>query len=237
MTEDLKLRAEAVLAKIEADIAHYNTLPDTSGRRVHCLFAGLYRETTAQWLTALEKSDNPGFAYRALYHFYEVYDEGVVTRLNARISDIPRPWRNYHRLARWLTMRSPITSHLILISLGLRAHTRHDLGISILRAAQETHAATGVWPDIHRHELIGDISRKVFFKAALDYVDWHHQRQRGWRRGVLAVYVSGLRGLRFVWLPIMEAWRDASYRDALASSVLRQTGQPLPSDPSAGKPA
>ena len=237
MTGQLKKDAQAVLGKIEANIAHYDALPDERGKRIHCLFVRLYRETTIQWLAALDRCGNPDFAYRALRHFYDLYQEGVVNRWEAPIASIPRAWRTYHRLARRLTMRSPITSHLLVISLGARAHIRHDLGIAILRAAHEHHENEGVWPDIQRGDLFGGISEQVFLQAALDYVDWHRQRQRGWRYSVLTTYATGLRALRSIWLPVMEGWRAVSLRDALAHDRLGTTHQPPSAQGSAGNAA
>ncbi len=204
--------AEAVLGQLEEIIHRFHGAPDTANVRIHCLFAGLYRETTTQWLAALEQTPAPDFAYLVMRRFYDLYDLGVLQRLDVPLEEVPRQWRKYHWLARRLTMRSPISLHLLLISLGVRAHIRHDLGIAIRQAACGHESETG--RDATREELIGTLSQQAFFRAALDFVDWHRTRQRGWRRAVLGLYALGLRMLKPVWVTVMEAWRGAAYRDA-----------------------
>lgn len=226
MSAARKAEAEAVLGQLEDIIRRFDAEPDTANARIHCLFSGLYRETTTQWLGALEKSPAPDFAYLVMRRFYDLYDLGVLTQLDAPLAEVPRQWRSYHWLARRLTMRSPISLHLLLISLGVRAHIRHDLGIAIRQAACGHDSETG--RGAAREELIGTLSQQAFFRAALDFVDGHRRRQRGWRRAILGLYALGLRALKPVWVTVMEAWRGAACRDAFRPVA------PAPQRPVAG---
>lgn len=205
-------RAEAVIGRIEADMQRFLEMPDEPNGRVHSLFAGLYLETTKRWIAGLSDFASPEFAYTVITHFYALYEDCVLRELDTPLSQVAPQWRLYHRLSRRLTMRSAISSHLLLISLGARAHTRHDLASAIARAAEDY-----ADPDIARREhLIGALSARAFREAALDYVAWHRQRQSGWRYGVLSLYARGLKVLRFIWVPVMEGWRQAAYADAVA---------------------
>lgn len=209
-------RAEATLGRIEADMKRFLDMEDDRNGRIHSLFAGLYVQTTRHWLAELSESGAPEFAYEVIPHFYRLYEEGVLQQLDAPLHDVPWQWRSYHRVARRLTMRSAISAHLLLISLGARAHIRHDLGIAIARALQ-TCAETGTTVD--RHGFAGSLSERAFLGASLDYVDWHRARQSGWRSGVLGLYARGLVRLRRIWVPVMEGWRRAAYDEALVLSA------------------
>lgn len=193
--------------------------PDDRNVRVHSLFAGLYLQTTANWLRELEDNAAPGFAHAVIPHFYALYDEGVLQHLDSPLAEVPRQWRAYHRLARRLTMRSPISAHLLLISLGARAHIRHDLGLAIAQVLREVAQGRDDIGLIDREQFVGSLSQRAFLKAALDYVDWHRQRQTGWRYGVLGAYARGLIVLRRIWVPVMEGWRRAAFDDARAQAA------------------
>lgn len=216
----VKARAEEVLSLVERDEAVFGALPDEPGQQVHRLFAGLYRETTARWLQALEDAESPLFTYLVVRRFYNIYQSSVPDHLASGQPHAPVPWRRYHWLAKRLTMRSPITSHLLLISLGARAHVYHDLSEAICLAAQDYRGIVGNGADFQpeRVNIIGPVSAKAFFEAALDYVAWHRSRQSGWRRMVLSAYGSGLRVLRPLWLGIFEGWRRHAWNTAFNAS-------------------
>ncbi|MEQ9676218.1 MAG: DUF5995 family protein [Roseovarius indicus] len=208
--------AEAILGRIEADMQRFLDMEDDRNGRVHSLFAGLYVQTTRHWLAELAESEAPEFAYAVIPRFYALYEEGVLRHLETPVRQVPRQWRMYHRLARRLTMRSPISVHLALISLGARAHIRHDLGIAIAQVLREVGAGRLTIPVVDREQFVGSLSARAFLKAALDYVDWHRQRQSGWRWGVLGGYGRGLIVLRRIWVPVMEGWRRRAYDDGEA---------------------
>lgn len=209
-------RAEAILGKIEADTRGFLERDDTPNARIHSLFAGLYIQTTKNWLAELTESEAPDFAYAVIPHFYALYDEGVLRHLDTPLADVPRQWRAYHRLARRLTMASPISAHLLLISLGARAHIRHDLPIAIARVLDDVAQGHVTIRVIDREQFVGSLSQRAFLQAALDYVDWHRQRQTGWRYGILGAYARGLIVLRRIWVPVMEGWRRAAFDDGKA---------------------
>lgn len=214
MTASARQRsAEAVLGQLEADIRRFSDMPDTPNGRIHVLFAGLYRETTTQWLNALARSPAPDFAYAVMRRFYDLYETGVLDQLDRPLTEVPRQWRNYHRLARRLTGRSPISLHLVLLYLGARAHVRRDLAIAIRQAARDFAGRPG-GTELMREELISTLSEQAFFRASLDFVEVHRRQQSGWRLAVLNGYALGLRVLKPVMVLVIESWRGAAYRDA-----------------------
>lgn len=215
-----KARAEEVLSLVERDEAVFGALPDEPGQQVHCLFAGLYRETTKRWLHALAEAEDPLFTYLVVRRFYDVYEQGVPGHLETGKLHAPLAWQRYHWLAKRLTMRSAITSHLLLISLGARAHTYHDLSTAVQLGAQDYRHIFGHAVNLEQERLniIGPVSAKAFFEAALDYVAWHRTRQTGWRYLVLSAYGSGLRALRPLWLGIFEGWRRHAWNTAFNAS-------------------
>lgn len=212
-----KAHAQEVLPLVEDAMRQFSAMPDKPGQQVHCLFAGLYRETTSRWLQPLGDVENPLFPYLVVRRFYDIYARSVPGHLTGEHTQAPMPWRRYHWLAKRLTMRSPITSHLLLISLGVRAHVYHDLSVAIGLAAQDYRDIVGHAVDFPRERpnVIGPISEKAFFVAALDYIDWHRRRQTGWRRLVLMLYAKTLRGLGPFWLRIMEGWRSHAWAAAI----------------------
>lgn len=223
-------RAQDVLPLVEETRRRFTTMPDEPGQQVHCLFVGLYRETTSRWLQALGDVENSLFPYLVVRRFYDIYDRSVPGHLTGEHTQAPMPWRRYHWLAKRLTMRSPITSHLLLISLGVRAHVYHDLSEAIGLAAQDYRDIVGHAVDFRqeRPNVIGPISEKAFFVAALDYIDWHRTRQTGWRRLVLTIYAKTLRGLGPFWLRVMEEWRSHAWDTASNDSVATKTHRPMP---------
>jgi hypothetical protein len=216
---EAKSRAIEVLHLIEQDYARYHGLPDIAGQKIHCLFLGLYRDTTFQWLRALEQRDDPLFAYLVVRHFYEQYKSSVPDHLMELNTRAARPWTKYHWLAKRLTLRSPISMHLVLLTFGVRAHVRHDLSSAISRAIVDFQHETGQEVDLadKKPDIIGPISTQAFYCAALDYVEGHRRDHRGWRRGVLNAYATGLKLLRVVWVPVMERWRHKAWENVIAA--------------------
>lgn len=201
---------------IEADFASFSAMPDLPGQKVHSLFAGLYRETIIQWLRAIEGIGAPLFTNLVVRRFYEIYELSVPECLGQPARAIPRPWQTYHWLSNRLTIRSPIFLHLLLLSMGARAHTRHDLAEAISHAARQYSQLTGREVDFERERpnIIGPISARAFFSAALDYVEMHRSQRRGWRYVVLSIYGVILRVLRPLWLGVFEGWRRRAWVDA-----------------------
>lgn len=215
--ETAKAHAQEVLPLVEEAMRQFSAMPDKPGQQVHCLFAGLYRETTKRWLHALNKAEDPLFTYLVVRRFYDVYEQGVPAHLEGGKRDAPLAWQRYHWLAKRLTMRSSITSHLLLISLGARAHTYHDLSTAVQSGAQDYRHIFGQPVDLEQERLniIGPISAQAFFDAAQDYVVWHRTRQTGWRYVVLSVYGPILQALRPLWLSIFEGWRSHAWAAAI----------------------
>ncbi|WP_127598597.1 DUF5995 family protein [Nitratireductor alexandrii] len=209
----LRARALAVVEAIEADRKTFAGMPDLPARRIHTLFAGLYLRTTQRWMRFLGTRRDPEFAYLTIIRFYEIYRAAMHTPLQEPVAG---PWRRYHGLAGGLTMAAPISSHLLLVSRGVRAHTRYDLGVAIARATHDYARLYGRAPDIERYKetIVGLQTGAAFQHAGLDYIDDHRRQQTGWRRFVLAVFHAGLRGLSWLWMPIFQHWRRAAWADA-----------------------
>lgn len=202
--------------QIQLSKSNFDAMPDTRGAQVHTLFASLYCSTTHRWLQQLQVADNPEFAHLVIVRFFKLYEDGVLTLVGADPQQVPKQWRKYHWLARRLTMTSPISLHLLLISLGARAHVRYDLGIAAAEAAEDYRALFGREADFERlsPEIIGAATADSFALAALDYIDMHHAAQTGWRRLVLSLYRGGLRVSRPLWLWVFQNWRRAAYAEA-----------------------
>lgn len=212
-----KAAAEEMLPLLDRVKRDFDNLPDLSGAQIHCLFAGLYCQTAQYWLQTLEQSDRPDFAYLVVRDFYDIYEIAVPEFLVNAEQDPPRPWRKYHWLARRLTMRAPISAHLLLLIFGARAHIRHDLRLAIIRSAPIYRQLTGddVQFEALKHTITGPASARAFYAAAISFVQWHRVRQTGWRRFILGVYLTVLRLLRPFWVGVMEGWRRRAWRDAM----------------------
>ena len=197
------VEAERVQRELEALVARLVAMGPGHPHHVHVLFAELYLCDTVSWLAHLKQTPRAEHAYRVIARFHELYREHVLDRVDRPLHEIAPHWRAYHRLARRLTIRSPISAHLLLLCLGARAHVRFDLG----RAIRET----GVADDMDA--LFGQVSDVAFVQATCAFVELHRARQAGWRRLVLVLYGRGLVLLKPVWLSELQRWRRASYRD------------------------
>lgn len=213
LVEQLRGEALAVVGRIEADKQCFAAMSDLPARRVHTLFAGIYLRTTQRWMGFLATRRDPEFAYLTIIRFYEIYRAAMHT---PRQEPVAGPWRRYHGLAGRLTMTGPISAHLLLVSSGVRAHTRYDLGVAIARATHDYARLYGRAPDIERYRetIVGRQTGYAFQCAGLDYIDDHRRQQTGWRRFVLAVFHTGLRGLSWLWMPIFQHWRRAAWAGA-----------------------
>lgn len=209
----LRARGMAVVEAIEADRKTFAGMPDLPARRVHTLFAGLYLRTTQRWMGFLATRRDSEFAYLTILRFYEIYRAAMRTTAHDPAAS---PWRRYHSLAGRLTMADPISTHLLLVSMGVRAHTRYDLGVAIARATHDYARLYGRAPDIecYRETIVGRQTGYAFQCAGLDFIDDHRRQQTGWRRFVLAGFRAGLRGLSWLWMPIFQHWRRAAWADA-----------------------
>jgi len=215
-TGNLRAEAQSVLNEIEDVRARFDVMADGPGRRVHCLFAGLYWYSTRAWLSSLAKRSNPEFAYLVIVRFYALYREALDAGVENDMRDVPRHWKRYFDLAGRQTYAHPISAHLMLISLAARAHARHDLVLAIRRAQEDFQRRFGKIPDLgsYKSTVVGHETDDAFRTAALDYIDLHYRSQRGWRRFVLRFYSAGIKFLRFVWLPVFQSWRRAAWDDA-----------------------
>lgn len=215
--------AHAVAATLAAVAGELDALPDHRGARVHVLFAHLYRYTTARWLGALDGAVEAELAYRVIGRFYDLYVSGVLACRDAPIAEVPKPWRKYHRVARRLTLSSPIFLHLILVSLAARAHIRHDLGPAI-------HAAVSglpEGPDRARQVealLRSRASGEAFIAAARDFIAHFADHPSRWRRIWLRLYDRGIVGLRPIWLSTLQGWRQRSYAETTKNIEPDQSG-------------
>ena len=183
---------------------------------IHILFCELYACSGKHWLRVLETQEDCGYHYRFIAAFFELYRDHVLRRLEDELPKIASHWRFYHWLARKLTIRSPISLHLLLVSAAARAHVRYDQGVAMVKIETELQQGSSDFGD-ERARLFGEISNIAQFNAALEFIDRHHERQTGWRRAVLSIYRLGLFGLKPVWLVILQRWRRKGYRDAVSN--------------------
>jgi hypothetical protein len=191
---------------------------DSTG--VECLFAGLFASTLKRLVEPLDRLEQADFAYLTVLRFFDLYDLYVARPEpgGPAAPAVPAAWRRYRALVRRLDMTSPIAAHLWLISLGTRAHTRHDLAEAIGLAAADYRRAHGREPDFAaaRAALLGPHTGRAFYAAARDFIDLHRRQRRGWRRWVLAFDAAALRVTRPLWLGIYQAWRRAAWNEAMA---------------------
>ncbi|MAM61479.1 DUF5995 family protein [Maritimibacter sp. UBA3975] len=215
MATDVRDLAGSVAVSLEQVFDRFAAMPDKPGAQVHVLFARLYRCTTLCWLAALDEVEAPDLAYWAILRFYEAYQTGVLACRDAPMADVPRPWRKYHRLARRITMRAPMSLHIMLVSLGVRAHVRHDLGPAI-HAAERDLAASGAQMPFRPAGAVlhGAHADRAFVTAIHAFVAIHGDHPSKWRRFWLAQCDKGLFALSPVWLGTFEGWRRASRNDA-----------------------
>lgn len=213
----LKAEAVAVRTRLEALVQRYEASPDLAGQRIQVLFAEMYLFTSRNWLDRLAILPDATFAYLVIPRFFALFEQYVVDVLERPGIDPPIHWSRYHWLARQLTMRSPITLHLLLLSLGVRAHVRYDLGVAL-------HSARSAYLELFQTELpvgtgldqvLGELAENAFISAALSYVEAHRARQTGWRFLILTIYAAGLRGSRVIWIPVLQNWRRLALRDSI----------------------
>ncbi|WP_323768810.1 MULTISPECIES: hypothetical protein [Roseobacteraceae] len=192
---------------------------------IHHLFAELYLSTTRCWLARLSRRDDSEYAYRVICHFLQLYRDQVLERMDHPLENIAAHWHRYHQMARRQTIQSPISAHLVLISVGARAHTHGDLGRAMCMAEEDLghprEACSALQAD--RKKIFGQISDEAFYHAALDYVTLHRARQTGWRSWILGLYRMGLFVLKPVWLPVFQRWRRTGYAEAVAALDAQRT--------------
>ena len=201
----LRSEAEQVRAELENAMARFAAPCSGNGTQIHGLFAELYLCITETWLDYLKRELRPELAYCVIPPFFALYREHVLGQLDQPLAEIATHWRPYHRLSRRLTMRSPIASHLLLISLGAWAHVRVDLGQAIYDSE--------IGPTHEMNAMFGELSEVAFLQATSCYIDRHLARQSGWRRLELRLYRSCLLLLKPIWLRQFQRWRKASHRD------------------------
>lgn len=206
-------QAQAARAELEALTDRWSSRDKDDPQHIHSLFSELYLCTTEHWLRLLAGGTHSQSSYQTIAVFYGLYKQRVVDRLDAPLQDIEPHWRLYHRLARRLTIRSPITLHLMLVSLGVRAHTLYDLGEALLDTERRGGFASVRDLSMHRR-FFEETSNAAFLAASAEFIDRHLSRQTGWRRWVLSVYRIGLFKLRPVWLGTLQHWRRSGYKRA-----------------------
>jgi hypothetical protein len=214
----LRAKADQVCAELGGVVSEFAALGSDHRDHIHVLFAELYLCETLSWLDQLERSPQPEHAYRTIPGFFALYREHVLDRLHRPLHEIAPHWRAYHRLARRLTIRSPISLHLLLISLGAWAHTRFDLGRAICEAVLHDGRAAD-------ETMFGSLSDDAFLQATCNYIERHQGRQKGWRRLMLRLYGKGLLVTKPIWLPEFQRWRTATYREhrrAMFATVRRE---------------
>lgn len=208
-------RAERELCQIAED---FRAVGPTHPHHIHHLFAELDLCTTRCWLARLSQRNDSEYAYRVICHFLELYKAHVLDGLGQPSTSIDAHWRSYHQIAQRQTIKSPISAHLILISVGARAHTHGDLGRAMNLAEQDLgqRIEMDAKESKDQMKIFGEISDRAFFDAALDYVALQHARQTGWRRLILRLDRIGLHVLKPVWLPVFQRWRRTGYAEAVA---------------------
>ena len=199
-------------------IGALTALSQSDGIGVECLFAGLFASTLRRLVTAFDRLDDPAFAYLTVLRFFDLYEDYVARPASGERGTTAAQWRRYAVWVRRLDMASPIGAHLWLISLGARAHTRHDLAEAVCLAAHDYRRAHGRGPDLAaaRPVLLGPHTSQAFLEAALEYIDLHRRQRRGWRRLVLGLYASCILVTRPLWLGVFQSWRRSAWRDATA---------------------
>ena len=213
-----KTKAERAVQELTQIADDFRTLEPTHSHHIHHLFAELYLCTTRCWFARLSPRTDSEYAYRVICHFLDLYKIHVLDQLDQPLSNIEAYWRRYHKMARRQTIKSPITAHLVLISVGARAHTHGDLG----RAMKLTEDDLGLRNELgasgpaDRMKIFGKISDQAFFDAALENVAIQHNRQIGWRCMILKFYRVGLYVLKPIWIPVFQNWRRTGYAEAAA---------------------
>jgi len=213
-----KARAEAVERDLARLVEEWQRAGPDHTHHIHHLFAELYLCTTRNWLAVLDARPDSDYAWHVMHHFFAFYRQGVVDCLDRPEGSIVPHWRRYHRMARRQTIRSPISAHLMLISVGAWAHTRHDLGAAMrmAEADPELTPVPGVDGEAADRRVFGRMADRAFSRAAHDYVALHRARQRGWRRFVLGLCAGGLVVLGPLWLGVFRLWRLRSHETAPA---------------------
>ncbi len=207
----LRKKAEAVEQELINHTNRFQALAVSETDHIQVLFAELYLLSTRNWLSRLAGRQDSAFAYRVIPIFYERYRAHVLDHLGEPIEAIAPHWRPYHTLARRLTIGSPISAHLLLISLGVRAHVHLDLGLTIHEVEQELDLPQAEW-SATRLRLFNQLSEEAFSAAAQEYVESHCARQTRWRRFVLRLFRFGLIYLRPIWLRTLQSWRIQGYK-------------------------
>src|SRR5207237_4184145 len=131
---------------------------------VERLFAGLFVSTYRRLIAYLDTLPDAGFAYLTVGRFFDLYQDYVAgPTWGGRDTTAPQ-WRRYATLAARLDMTSPIGAHLWLISLGARAHTRHDLAEAVMLAAEDYRRLHDCEPDfdVARPVLLGSRTSDAF---------------------------------------------------------------------------
>jgi hypothetical protein len=205
-----------VRARLAANIEALSHLAQSESFGVERLFAGLFVSTYRRLVLYLDTRGEADFAYLTVLRFFDLYQDYVAGPAMGGADAASPQWRRYGALVRRLDMTSPISAHLWLISLGARAHTRHDLAEAAWLAAGDYRRLHGRDPDLAaaRPMLLGRATSDAFFAAALEFIDMHRSQRRGWRRWVLTLYAFGIRLSRPLWLGVFQAWRRAAWRDA-----------------------
>ena len=213
--------ALAVRDSLETLTREWQSLPPDHPDHIHALFSELYLCSTRNWLARLATEEDTEFAYRVMAEFFSRYHANVHAAPGAAMPH----WRPYRWLARRIGIRAPSSLHLLLISLGVRAHVRFDMG----RSMRAVEAAMGIGEAANaarRARLFDTLSNDVFLAASREFIELHMARQRGWRRFTLSLYRAGLHGLAPIWLATFQRWRLHGYGTGPGRDVVQEGTHP-----------
>ncbi|MEG3147550.1 hypothetical protein U1839_23105 [Sphingomonas sp. RT2P30] len=207
-----------IRASVVANIETLEAMSFVEGFGVHRLCAGLYARAYRCLLAHFETLPDPAFAYLVMVRFHDLYVHRVLRPALCGRRATNAHWRRYAALAARTTMASPIGDHFRLLSLGARAHVRYDLVDAICLAVVDHRRLFGHDPDLDAvgSPLLGAPTSGAFYQAALDYNAMHRVSQRGWRRVQLTLHAGLAQVSRPLWLAILQSWRRAAWRDAMA---------------------
>lgn len=206
-------------ARMVAHIDALSALSLSESFGAHGVFAGLYVRTNRRLLAWFDTLAEPGVCYLTMIRFYEIYDLHIVQPvLEKRPAKAPH-WRRYAELSTRLTLASDVNALLWLLSLGARAHIRHDLADAIRLAVEDYRRLFGRNPDFTamRSALLDRATSEAFFEATIEFNRMHRGQQRGWRHLILISHVFFAWVSRPLMLGVLQSWRRAAWRDAMAA--------------------
>lgn len=223
-------RAGETMTALQAAIARLEALPDDPGGRIHAVFARLYLASTRGWLAALAPLQDPDPVSRMIAAFWGFYQRGVLDVVEGRSDTVPPAWQAYHRAAGRITLMAPFPVLLWVLSLGIHAHVRRDIGCSIVEAERSYARDHGHPPAEDAFEAVFDRRqiRRLFRRATLEFIRDEHPMARPINRLWLHASWAATWVLLPIWFGVFQHWRRASYRDAIQSGFEPDQSLPAP---------